>query len=82
MRFFVQIELKQAPTPEILALIPAETAYGEQFDKTGQREALYVSSEAVKAWQIYRAESRAEVERIVDGFPLTQFCNVSISQLR
>ena len=82
MRFFVEVALKQPPTQEIFDLIPAETAHGQQFDASGVREALYVSAQEVKAWQIYRADSKTEVERIVASFPLTRFCNVSISELR
>jgi muconolactone delta-isomerase len=82
MRYLVEVTLKQPPTPEILSLLPAETAHGQQFDESGVREALFVAQREVKAWQIYRADSQAEVERIVESFPLTKFCNVSISELR
>ena len=82
MRFFVEVSLKEAPTPEVLELLPVEVEHGKMFDESGVREALYVSAEAVKAWQIYRAESREEVERIVASFPLTRFCDVTISELR
>ena len=82
MRYLVEVTLKEAPTPEILSILPAESAHGRQFDESGVREALFVSANEIKAWQIYRAEARAEVERIVDSFPLTAFCNVAISELR
>lgn len=82
MRFLVEIALKQPPTQEIFELIPAETAHGKQFDTSGVREALYVSNHDVKAWQVYRAATQDEVERIVESFPLTKFCNVKITELR
>lgn len=82
MRFLVEVALKQPPTPEIFELLPAETAHGKQFDATGVREALYISSQDVRAWQIYRAATHDEVERIVKSFPLTKFCKVTITALR
>jgi muconolactone delta-isomerase len=82
MRYLVEVALKQPPTPEIFNLLPAESAHGKQFDDAGVREALYVSSQDVRAWQIYRAETQEEVERIVESFPLTKFCNVKITELR
>lgn len=82
MRFLVEIALPQVPTPEILALIPAEIAHGKRLDAEGVREALFVSAQQTKAWQIYHAESEASLERIIAGFPLTPFCAVTITQLQ
>lgn len=82
MRYLVEIALNGAPTQEVLELLPAESAHGRQFDESGVREALYVSAADVKAWQIYQADSADDVKRIVDGFPLTRFCTVSITELR
>lgn len=82
MRYLVEVQLKGAPTPEILSLLPAESAHGQQFDAAGVREALYVSAGQIRAWQIYRADSQVEVEKIVRSFPLTPFCEVNISELR
>ena len=81
MKYLVEVALKQAPTPEILALIPAETAHGERLDAEGVREALFLSAERTKAWQVFRAANRHEVEAIVLGFPLTPYCAVTITQL-
>jgi muconolactone delta-isomerase len=82
MRFLVEIALPQVPTPEILALIPAEIEHGKRLDAEGIREALFVSAQQTKAWQIYRADSEDSLQRIIAGFPLTPFCGVTITQLR
>jgi muconolactone delta-isomerase len=82
MRFLVEITLPQVPTPEILALIPAEIEHGKRFDAEGIREALFVSAQQTKAWQVYRADSEASLQRIIASFPLTPFCAVTITQLR
>jgi muconolactone delta-isomerase len=81
MKYLVEMALKQAPTPEILALIPAETQHGESLDQQGVREALYLSAERTKAWQVFRARDVADVERIVAGFPLAPYCAVNITPL-
>jgi muconolactone delta-isomerase len=81
MRFLVEASFKQAPNPEVLALIPAEIEHGRVLHAQGVREALYVSSNQTKAWQIYRGDSVAAVERIVETFPLHPYLTVTITPL-
>lgn len=81
MRFLVEVALKRPPTPEILALIPAETAHGKTFDERGLREALYVADDNTKAWQIYRVQNRQELEGIIESFPLTPHMAVHITEI-
>jgi muconolactone delta-isomerase len=82
MRFMVETTFRDAPTPEALALIPAEIEHGKRLDAAGKREALLVSGSQTKAWQVFRAESQAQVERIVSTFPLYRFFAVTITELR
>jgi hypothetical protein len=63
--------------PEIFNLLPKESEHGKQFDEAGVREARYVSNQDVRAWQIYRADDAKEVERVVESFPLPEFCKVN-----
>ena len=81
MRFLVETSFKQAPAPDVLALIPAEVAHGKTLDARGIREILYVAASQSKTWQIYRDESAAGVERIVGEFPLTAFLDVHLTAL-
>jgi len=81
MRFLVETSFKQSASSELLALIPAEIEHGKALDVQGIREALYVSSNQDKAWQIYRGDSAAAVQRIVETFPLYPFLDVSIIPL-
>jgi muconolactone delta-isomerase len=82
MRFIVEVALPDAPTPEVLALIPLEIEHGRRLDAQGVREALFVSATQTKAWQIYRAESQIALERIIDAFPLTRFSTITITELQ
>jgi muconolactone delta-isomerase len=81
MRFLVEVAFKKPPTPEILALIPAEIAHGKTFDERGLREALYVAGDDSRAWQIYRVHNRKELEAIIESFPLTPHMAVNITEI-
>jgi muconolactone delta-isomerase len=81
MRFLVEGGFKQAPTPEILALIPAEVEHGLALDAAGIREHLYVAADQSRAWQIYRGETLDAVRAIVATFPLYPFLNITITPL-
>jgi len=81
MRFFVESSLKQAPTPEILALIPAESARGKELDAQGLREKLYVAADMSRAWQVYVCDTEEEVLAALESFPLHQYSNSVITPL-
>lgn len=81
MRFFVEHSFKQAPTPEILALIPAEIARGKELDAQGIREKLYVSADMSRAWQVFICDTEEEVRTALESFPLHQYSNVVITPL-
>jgi muconolactone delta-isomerase len=81
MRFLVEGTFAQMPTPEVLALIPAEVEHGLALDAAGIREQLYVAADQSKAWQLYRGETLDEVRAIVAGFPLYPYLNIMITPL-
>ena len=70
MRFLVESTFAQAPTPEHLALLPQETARGLELDAAGIREALYLTVDNTRGWQVYRVESRLALDTILESFPL------------
>jgi len=82
MQFMVEIKFAQAPTDEMIALIPAEIARGKELDATGSRLALYLAADLSTAWQIYQAESLAAVQEMIDSFPLTPFVTAMITPLQ
>jgi muconolactone delta-isomerase len=81
MRFLVETSFNQAPTPDILGLIPAEVEHGMALDAQGIREQLYIAADQSRAWQIYRGETPDSVRAIVATFPLYPFLNVMITPL-
>ena len=81
MRFLVEMSLNVVPTPEIMALIPAEIARGMELDAQGIRESLYVAADMSRAWQVLRADSRAALDEIMQTFPMTPHSTVTITEL-
>jgi len=82
MQFLVEIKYTQALTDEMIALIPAESARGKELDAAGSRLALYLAADLSAAWQVYQAESLAEVQEMVDSFPLARFVTANIIPLQ
>ena len=81
MRFLVESTFNQAPTPEILALVPAETARGIVLDEQGVRELLLLAADMSRGWQVFRAESLAALQEILDTFPLAPYLTTTITAL-
>jgi muconolactone delta-isomerase len=81
MRFFVESMLKQAPTAEVLAMIPAEVARGKELDKQGIRQKLYVAADQSRAWQVYMSDSQEDVQMALESLPLHPYVNVVITPL-
>ena len=81
MRFIVESALAVAPTPEIMALLPAESARGVELDEQGIREALYVAVDSSRAWQILQADSREALDTVLKSLPLYEYATHEITQL-
>jgi muconolactone delta-isomerase len=82
MQFMVEMKYTQALTEEMLALIPAESARGRELDVAGSRLALYLAADLSAAWQIYQADTLAEVQEMIDSFPLSRFVSATITPLQ
>jgi muconolactone delta-isomerase len=81
MRFLVESTFAQAPTPQLLALIPAETARGLELDAQGVREALYVAADNSRAWQVFQVESRAALDDTLASLPLHPYLAIVVTPL-
>ena len=81
MKYLVETKFKGAPTPELLALIPAETARGKELDAQGVRLKLYIAADQSAAWQIFQGKSLAEVQDVVNSFPLAPYVMSTITAL-
>lgn len=81
MRFLVETAFTQAPTPEMLALIPAESARGVELDQQGVRQALYVAADQSRAWQVLTGLTESEVNDVLASFPLHSYVSHTITPL-
>lgn len=82
MQFMVEMKYTQALTEEMIALIPAESARGKELDAAGSRLALYLAADLSSAWQVYQANTLAEVQEMIDSFPLSRFVAATITPLQ
>jgi muconolactone delta-isomerase len=81
MQYIVESRMKAAPTPEILALIPSESARGRELDAQGIRRNLFISADLSTAWQVFEVGSREAVETTLQSFPLHPYMNETITEL-
>ncbi len=81
MRFLVEMSLNVVPTPEIMALLPAEIARGMELDASGIRESLYVAADNSRAWQVLRADSREAADTIIATYPMAPHSTVTVTAL-
>jgi muconolactone delta-isomerase len=81
MRFMVESRFTAAPTPEVLALIPAEQARGRELDAQGVREHLFLPSDLSGSWQVFGVETREELDRVLASFPLHLHLASTVTQL-
>ena len=81
MKFMVQGSMREPPTAEILALIPAETTAGEALDRQGRRVAFYFAADGSTAWQVYDVESEAALWEALSTLPMTPFVDYRVTAL-
>ncbi|MFN8475554.1 MAG: muconolactone Delta-isomerase family protein [Anaerolineae bacterium] len=81
MRFLVESMLNQVPTPEILALIPAESARGVELDGQGIREKLYIAADQPRSWQVFTVPSQAALDEVLASFPLHPYVHETVTPL-
>jgi muconolactone delta-isomerase len=81
MRFLVESRFKGVPTPDALALVPAESARGQELDTQGIREKLYLAADQSRAWQVFRAASPAELQAVLESFPLHPYLAITVTPL-
>jgi muconolactone delta-isomerase len=81
MRFMVEGRGNGPPTDEMLALFPAEQARGREFDSQGLRVALYVATDFSVTWQVFAADTQADVQRALESLPMYRFGSFTITPL-
>ncbi|MFN8456320.1 MAG: muconolactone Delta-isomerase family protein [Anaerolineae bacterium] len=81
MKFIANTRMKGAPTPEVMALFPAEAARVAELQAQGILESLYVAADFSRAWLVLKGESQEMVQQAVESLPLYKFNNVELIPL-
>jgi muconolactone delta-isomerase len=81
MKFMVEGTFKEAPTPEMMGLIPAEIARGRALQSEGVRVAIYVAADLSKSWQVFDTASEAALQDALATLPLTPYVSYRITPL-
>ena len=81
MRFIVEGRLAAAPTPELYALIPAETARGKELQAQGVRLHLFIAADMSAGWQVFDVQSRDELDAVLASFPLHPYVTETVTEL-
>jgi muconolactone delta-isomerase len=68
---------------EITTLIPSEQAHVGMLRENGTIEALYLSSESGgRGWIVMQGESKEEIQKALEAFPLHPYMVLEIATLR
>jgi muconolactone delta-isomerase len=81
MKYMVEGSFKEAPTPELMGLIPAEISRGRALQSEGVRVAIYVAADLSRSWQVYDTASEAELKDALATLPLSPYVDYRITPL-
>ena len=81
MLFMVESRFAAAPTPEILALLPAEQARGRELDAQGVRRHLFVAADNSASWQVFEVQSREDLDPVLASYPFHSYMSENVTEL-
>ncbi len=83
MRYMVSFTFVPGHQAEITALIPQEQAHVAVLRERGTIEALYLSFEnGGRGWIVMQGESKEEIQKALEAFPLHPYMLLEIATLR
>jgi muconolactone delta-isomerase len=81
MLFMVESRFAAAPTPDVLALLPAEQARGRELDAEGVRRHLFVAADNSASWQVFDVESREALQALLVSYPFHPYMSDNVTEL-
>jgi muconolactone delta-isomerase len=81
MRFMVESHFAAPPTPDVLALVGAEQARGQECDAQGLREVLFIRADLTGSWQVFSVPSQADLETLLASLPFHPYMVETITPL-
>jgi muconolactone delta-isomerase len=77
----VIVDLPAEFSAEFLALIPAQRAYVNDLLGRGVLSGYALAGDRRRLWATVNAESRGDVDSVVDAFPLRRYMEVEVHEL-
>lgn len=81
MNWMVTITFKEKPTPEVLAMLPAERARVAELVGQHIIEDRFFAADGSKVWFVFQGDSYEAVESALSTLPMRRFFNLDIEQL-
>ena len=81
MKFMMKWSINQEPTDEMMSLVPAEIARGEELKQAGIVVASYVGAGQSVGWMVMQGGSRDVIDAAVASLPLFSYLDFEITPL-
>ena len=81
MKFMVVIKMRGEFDDSFMSLVEEDVKYANKLKEEGILESLYMRDDLRVCWAIYNAESKQELQQILQGFPLYPRLDYAIDQL-
>jgi muconolactone delta-isomerase len=82
VRYMISFTFVSGHDAEIAALISQEQAYVGTLIEQGTIEVVYVGQEAVRrVWTVIKGESKEEIQKLVETFPLHPYMQAEITAI-
>lgn len=80
-QWMVEIGLPENPDREFYELIPRQRRQIDRLFRRGAIHSYTLSFDRSKLWVIMFAQTRADVERVIDSFPMRHYMQPEIHEL-
>ncbi len=80
-QYLVEIDLPGVLTPDFADLIPAQRATVNRLLQNGDIRSYALALDRSKLWVVMVGKTQDQVEKLLDSFPIIDFCETSIKEL-
>ena len=81
MRYMLTFTWKQPPDEEVMKLMPAEQARGQELGEQGIAEPPELAADQSTFWAVWNRENLDEVQETLKTLPMYELFNVAIAPL-
>ncbi len=80
-RWMLTLSFKEPPTPEVIALIPAEQARVREMLAEGSLETLYIAADNSHVWLVMKGDTAEDVKAAYATLPMHAFFDPQLTPL-